>query len=90
MAVGSEAAILSRIIEPDKPELPAAVARLILRWHFSTGDRERMHELLDKAKAGKLTRPEKSEAEQYERVGHMLSILKSKARMSLKARNGRS
>ena len=56
----------------------------------STADRARMHELLEKAKAGKLTRPEKSEAENYERVGHLLSILKLKACASLKARNGDS
>ena len=47
-----------------------------------------MHELLEKAKAGTLTRAERIQAENYERVGHFLSILKSKARISLKARNG--
>ncbi len=88
MVARSEAAILSRIIEPEKPKLPRPVARLILEWRFSEADRQRMHNLLAKAKAGKLTRPEKAEAENYERIGHLLSILKSKARMSLKARNG--
>ncbi len=88
MSARSEAAIISRIIETDKPKLPAHVARVILRWQFSTEDRERMHELREKAKAGRLTRLEKSEADNYERVGHLLSILKLKARASLKARNG--
>lgn len=86
----SEADILSRIIEPDKPELPAGVARVILKWKFSEADHERMHDLLERAKAGKLTRREKAEAENYERVGHLVSILKSKARMSLKRYNGAS
>jgi hypothetical protein len=90
MTGASEVAILSRIIEPDKPELSAQVARIILRWRFSDADRRRMHDLLDKAKAGKLTKSEKLQAESYERVGHILSILKSKARRSLKARNGAS
>ena len=90
MTTDTEAAILTRIIEPDKPRLPAGVARVILQWEFSDTDRRRMHELLDKAKAGKLTRREKEEADRYERVGCFLSILKSKARISLKAKNGDS
>jgi hypothetical protein len=88
MTTGSQAAILSRIIEPDKPELPVQVAQFILRWKFSETDCRRMHDLLGKAKTGKLTRREKAEAENFERVGHFLSILKSKARTSLKAQNG--
>lgn len=88
MSAGSEAAILSRVIEPDKPELPAHVARVMLQWRFSANDRRRMHDLLERAKAGKLTRREKSEAQNYERVGHLLSVLKSKACTSLKAGSG--
>ncbi len=34
MTARSEAAILSRVIEPDKPELPAQVARVVLQWQF--------------------------------------------------------
>lgn len=90
MSKDSEAAILSRIIEPAKPELPAQVARLILQWEFSSDDCQRMRDLLVRAKAGKLTGTEKIEAANYERVGHLLSILKSKARTSLKAKNGLS
>jgi hypothetical protein len=89
MPTATESAILSRIIEPDQPALPAPVARLILEWRFALDDRRRMHELLEKAKDGTLTRSERTEAETYERVGNMLSILKSKARRSLKGkRNG--
>jgi hypothetical protein len=90
MSARTQSAIMSRIIEPDKAELPASVARVFLGWRFSADDRERMQELLKKAKAGKLTRSEKDEAENYERVGHLLSILKLKARASLKVRNGDS
>jgi len=32
----SEADILSRIIEPDKAEFPAGVARVILKWKGSS------------------------------------------------------
>ena len=89
MSAGSELAILGRVIEPDGPELPDPLARMILRWKFSEADRQRMHELLEKAKARKLTPREKAEAGNYERVGHLVSILKSKARISLKKRNGK-
>jgi hypothetical protein len=47
-----------------------------------------MHELLDKAKAGTLTAADKEDAESYERVGHLLSILKAKARVSLQTPPG--
>jgi hypothetical protein len=89
MATVTESDVLSRIIEPDQPALPASVARMILQWHFTDDDRRRMHELLEKAKDGTLTRSEKTDAEVYERIGNLLSILKSKARRSLKGkRNG--
>ncbi len=68
----------------DRPQLPVRVARIILQWEFAESDRLRMHDLLEKAKAGTLTRSEKAEADNYERIGHFLSILKSKARASLK------
>jgi hypothetical protein len=87
VTVDNETAILSRVIDPDQPHLPAGLARRILRWEFPDADRRRMHELLEKAKARKLTRRERVEAENYERVGHFLSILKSQARTSLRARN---
>ncbi len=88
MTAASEAAILSRVIERDEPRLPAGLARLILRWEFPDPDRRRMHELLEKAKSKRLTPRERAEAENYERVGHFLSILKSKARTSLRALHG--
>jgi hypothetical protein len=89
LTAASEAAILSRVIEPDQRQLPAGLARRILRWEFPDADRRRMHELLEKAKAKKLTRRERAEAENCERVGHFLAILQSKARTSLRGRDGR-
>ena len=43
-----------------------------------------MRELLAKAKEGTLTANEEVEIDNYERVGHMLSLMKSKTRRSLK------
>jgi hypothetical protein len=86
MAVNGEVAILSRIIDPDKSALPTALARQILKWEFPENDRRRMESLLEKAKVGRLNRIEREEAEDYERVGHLISIFKSKARTSLRSR----
>ncbi len=86
MTATSEVAILSRMIEPHDPALPVAFARQVLRWKFHPGDRQRMLDLLDKSKNGSLTASEKLEAEKYERIGHFVSILKSKARISLRVK----
>jgi hypothetical protein len=84
----SEVAIFSRILEPDQATLPAAAARAILALDFSQADKDRMRELSAKAREGTLTPAEQSEINNYERVGHLLGILQSKARRSLKGRHG--
>jgi hypothetical protein len=42
-----------------------------------------MDELAEKARQGSLSPEERAEADSYERVGHFVSLLKSKARRSL-------
>jgi hypothetical protein len=91
----SDAAILSRIIEPEKPTFSADAARSLLALDFTEADKTRMRELSAKARAGTLTKAEKVEISNYERVGHLLGIMQSKARRSLKGRrnpngNGRT
>jgi hypothetical protein len=85
----SEVAIFGRVLEPDQATLDAAAARAILDLDFKQADKERMRQLLAKAKAGALVGDEETEIDNYERVGHMLSLMKSKARQSLKARQGK-
>jgi hypothetical protein len=80
----NEAEILSRVIAPEEPTLPPETARIILTFDFKKEDRERMDMLAEKARAGTLTAEEQSEIDCYERVGHFLSLLRSKARISLK------
>ncbi len=87
-AATSEVAILSRVIDPDKPTLVPEAARAILALDFSRADKERMRQLSAKARAGTLTRREQTEINNYERAGHVLNILQSKARLSLKGRRG--
>ncbi|HJT76515.1 MAG TPA: hypothetical protein VJ739_04870 [Gemmataceae bacterium] len=82
----SELAILSRVLEPEKPTFSPAAARQILALDFSPDDKERMQELAAKARAGTLTPAEEIAISNYERIGHLLNILQSKARRSLKRR----
>jgi len=84
----NDLAILSRVLEPDKRSLPSEAARALLALEFSQEDKDRMRQLLAKAKEGTLTPDEQAEADSYERVGHFLGIVRSKARRSLKSRHG--
>ena len=60
------------------------VARCILALQFPQADIDRMHELAAKARAGDLTLKERVELDNYERAGHVLSLMKSKARKTLR------
>jgi hypothetical protein len=82
----SEAAILSRVIQPDHDGLPAAAARAFLKLEFTADDRRRMHELVVKNQDGDLTATERCELDDYLRVGRLLDLLAAKARLSLKKR----
>jgi hypothetical protein len=83
MTINSEAAIFSRVLEPEKPMLSPDAARSILALDFTTADRERMNALAAKARTGTLTTDEDEELESYLRVGDLLAIMQSKARRSL-------
>ncbi len=88
IAPQTEAEVWLRILHPDE-ELTPKVARAILGLSFPHSDVDRMNELSAKARAGTLTPQEDAEMENFERVGSILSILKSKARQVLK-RSSRS
>jgi len=84
----SEVAILSRVLEPDKPTLAPKAAHALLALDFSPADKDRMRQLSAKAGEGTLTPAEQAATDNYERVGHVLNILQSKARRSLQGRHG--
>lgn len=88
----SELAILTRVLEPEKPSFSSAAARAILDLHFHEADKIRMHELSVKAQEGGLSRREQAELDNFERVGHVINLMQSKARRSLKGRgtNGKN
>jgi hypothetical protein len=82
-AATNEVAILSRVLEPDEVPLSPEAARSILALKFRPRDRARMRELSAKAREGTLTPDEKTEIDSYEKVGHLLSLLKARAKVAL-------
>lgn len=72
----------------DEPAFSPEGAQDILGLDFSESDKQRMQELSAKARAGALTAEEDIEAGRYEMLGHLLGILQSKARQSLKSHRG--
>ena len=85
----NEAAILTRVLQPDQHDLSSAAARAFLKLEFTADDRQRMHELVVKNQSGKLDAAEQHELDSYVRVGRFLDLLGAKARLSLK-KHGRS
>lgn len=80
----SEAAIFSRMIRPEQGDMSDDAARSILRLAFSQYDRDRMHALAQKGQQGTLTDAETRLIDSYCRLGHLLEMMQSKARLSLR------
>jgi hypothetical protein len=78
-------AIWSRVVKPERANLSPDAARAILELKFDESDLRRADELSEKARQGTLTPEERAEIEEFIRVDHELAVLKSKARMSLRA-----
>ena len=79
----TEGSILSRILRPERGDLPQEAARWLLGVDFDPADRERIAALYEKARAGALTEIEDAELDDYGNVGRMLEMLRAKARVSL-------
>jgi hypothetical protein len=82
----SEAAILDRVFRPKVADWPRAAAEAILSVGFDQIDRDRMTQLLEKAKAGELSTEEAETLENYRHIGRLLELMKSRARRSLQAK----
>jgi hypothetical protein len=83
LAPKTEVEVWLRILHPDE-ELSPRVARAILGLSFPKNDLSRLRELSAKARAGTLMPEEDAEMDNFERVGSILSTLKSKARQALR------
>ncbi len=83
-APATEGAIWGRLLQPESKTLSLEAARSLLRLDFSPEDKVRMRELAAKARDGSLTAAEQEDIRNYERVGNLLALMKSKARQRLK------
>jgi hypothetical protein len=79
----TEADILSEIVAPGKPDLPADTARSMLELRFSQQAVEHMNVLAEKNRQDSLSPSERTALERYQRVGNFLNLLHAKARNSL-------
>jgi hypothetical protein len=79
----SEAAIWSRVMEPESNGLSPEAARSLLELRFGKADKARMNHLARKNQEGLLSHKERKELEGYVKVGDVLSLLHMKARKSL-------
>jgi hypothetical protein len=80
----TDAAIVGRLIKPDRRDFSPEAAREILSIQLSPEDQARARVLSHKAQKGALSPAEQGEMESYRRVGYWLGVLWSKARLSLK------
>jgi len=83
-----EAAILERMVEPEKPTLNNALSEYLLSLDFIPSDHERMTLLSDRAQIGSLSADEERELDSDLSMWRSLAMLQSKARITLKKSNG--
>jgi hypothetical protein len=78
-------AIFDRVTNVSDDPLRPEFAKHILRWGFTPADQARVTDLLSKLKSETITPDEREELEEFNRVNHLLTLLKSKARQALRA-----
>lgn len=80
----SEAGIFGRILSNSRAEMSPNLARYVLTLGFSAADQTRMQDLANRNQEGRLAPEEHQELVSYVGAGHLLALLHSKARKSLK------
>ena len=82
----SEIAIFGRLIKADQTDLSRELARYILTLGFDEQDQNKMSELAQRNQDGSLSSDEKTELDNFVKAGHLLALLHSKARRTLKTK----
>ena len=80
------ASIWDRVIGADGHALSPDEARALLRWKFHDSDRQRVDQLSEKVRAGRVSAAEQHELDEYLAIESALISLKSKARLALKSK----
>jgi hypothetical protein len=84
MAGETTLSILRRLIDAGQGHLSAGAAEAVLQIRFADSDQTRMAELASKSNRGELSAEEAEEYDGYIGAADLLSLWKSKARLSLK------
>ncbi len=79
----TETAILARLFQAREGDLSPEAARYLLAFRFDERDIERVNVLSEMAQLGTLSATDEAELHSYIHVGNLLSIMQSRARMSL-------
>jgi hypothetical protein len=82
----SEFAIFARLFKINDGDLSRQLARYLLTVGFDELDQARMRDLAARNQDGTLSAEEAEELQKYVKAGHLLALLHSKARRSLKKR----
>jgi hypothetical protein len=85
----SEIAIFARLLKADDGNLSRGLARYILTLGFDDDDQARMRDLAERNQEDDLGADEREELQNYVKAGHLLALLHSKARRSLKTKRAR-
>jgi hypothetical protein len=78
-----ENGVLDRLLDPLRDCLTPALARRLVKFRADAATQARVGELADKCNEGELTQAERREYAAYVRAIHLISVLQSKARLSL-------
>ena len=89
MVAHVEKIIWDRVIEPSWADLDPAAAAALLKLRFGEADVQRMNDLAALAQEGALDRGQQEELDTYTKIGNVLAILQSKARIALRSAGGR-
>lgn len=84
--ITSDIALFGRLIAAENGDLQPALARYVLTLGFPKADQNRMQELASRNQEASLSKTEREELRSYVRSSHLLALLQSKARKSLKRR----
>lgn len=82
--------IFDRIVEPGKGDLSPQLARYVLSLTFPKRIQNRYVKLSEKAQLGALSKREEAELDEYLSANAFLTVLQSKARVSLVGRSSMS
>jgi hypothetical protein len=80
----SELGIFGRLIKADDGDLAPEFARYLLTLGFEEPDQARMLELAERNQSESLVAEDREELDSYVKAGHLLAMLQSKARKSLR------